>query len=48
LLLSGRGFLNFPTGAAKWLVLLIEVAATLAIATTLAAAYTGGRRDPPA
>lgn len=39
----GAGFLTFPQNLAKWLILLIETAATLAIGATLAAAYLGGR-----
>ncbi|MEA1051541.1 Na(+)/H(+) antiporter subunit B [Lamprobacter modestohalophilus] len=41
----GAGFLTYPKASAKWLILLIETAATIAIGTTLAAAYVGGR--PP-
>ncbi|MBK5929162.1 MnhB domain-containing protein [Halochromatium salexigens] len=41
----GEGFLTYPKAVAKWLILLIETAATLAIGATLAAAYVGGR--PP-
>lgn len=41
----GAGFLTYPPDWAKWLILLIETAATLAIGTTLAAAYVGGQ--PP-
>ena len=37
------GFLTFPTEIAKWLILMIETAATLSIGATLAAAYLGGR-----
>ena len=39
----GDGFLAYPPGLAKWLILTIETAATLAIGATLAAAYLGGR-----
>ncbi|MGB5733565.1 MAG: MnhB domain-containing protein, partial [Thiohalocapsa sp.] len=42
----GDGFLSFPPAVAKWLILLIETAATIAIGATLAAAYVGGRPDP--
>lgn len=41
--LAGLGFLTYPSAAAKWLILAIETAATLAIGATLAAAYLGGR-----
>lgn len=41
-MLAGPGFLAYPPGAAKWLILAIETAATLAIGATLAAAYLGG------
>ncbi|WP_462319937.1 MnhB domain-containing protein [Halochromatium sp.] len=43
LAVTGFGFLTYPPGQAKWLILLIETAATIAIGTTLAAAYVGGR-----
>lgn len=43
LMAAGLGFLTYPPGYAKWLILAIEVAATLAIGATLAAAYLGGR-----
>lgn len=43
LALTGYGFLTYPPGQAKWLILLIEAAATVAIGVTLAAAYVGGR-----
>ncbi len=43
---TGHGFLTYPAGLAKWLILLIETAATLAIGATLAAAYVGGRPAP--
>lgn len=46
LALLGDGFLSFPPSLAKWLILGIETAATLAIGATLAAAYVGGH--PPA
>ena len=39
----GGGFLTFPPAIAKWLILFIETAATIAIGATLAAAYVGGR-----
>lgn len=39
----GDGLLTYPPAFAKWLILLIETAATLAIGATLAAAYVGGR-----
>jgi len=42
LMLVGYGFLTYPLGIAKWLILAIETAATLAIGGTLAAAYLGG------
>jgi multisubunit Na+/H+ antiporter MnhB subunit len=42
LAILGAGFLTFPPGLAKWLILGIETAATLAIGATLAAAYVGG------
>ncbi|MBK1619365.1 sodium:proton antiporter [Lamprobacter modestohalophilus] len=45
---TGYGFLTYPPGQAKWLILLIETAATLAIGVTLAAAYVGGRPQPTA
>jgi multisubunit Na+/H+ antiporter MnhB subunit len=41
----GGGFLTLPPSLAKWLILSIETMATIAIGTTLAAAYVGGR--PP-
>jgi hypothetical protein len=40
--LLAQGFLTYPPGLAKWLILGIETAATLAIGATLAAAYLGG------
>ncbi len=43
LLWLGDGFLTYPPSLAKWLILLIESAATLAIGVALAAAYVGGR-----
>lgn len=43
LMVLGLGFLTYPKGVAKWLILLIETGATLAIGVTLAAAYLGGR-----
>jgi multisubunit Na+/H+ antiporter MnhB subunit len=45
LAMLGFGFLTYPKGIAKWLILLIESGATLAIGVTLAAAYLGGRPD---
>lgn len=42
LMAVGYGFLTFPLAAAKWLILAIETAATLAIGATLAAAYLAG------
>lgn len=45
LMAIGHGFLTYPPGHAKWLILTIETAATLAIGATLAAAYVGG--SPP-
>jgi multisubunit Na+/H+ antiporter MnhB subunit len=38
----GLGFLTYPPAQAKWLILLIETGATVAIGATLAAAYVGG------
>jgi len=46
LMAAGIGFLTFPQAQAKWLILAIETAATLAIGATLAAAYLAG--EPPA
>lgn len=40
--LTGQAFLQYPQGWSGTLILLIETAATLAIATTLALAYIGG------
>lgn len=40
---SGRAFLQYPDGWSGVLILLIEAAATLAIAATLALAYVGGQ-----
>lgn len=40
--IGGRAFLQYPLGWAGGLILLIESAATLAIAVTLALAYVGG------
>jgi multisubunit Na+/H+ antiporter MnhB subunit len=50
LMALGLGFLTYPPAIAKWLILLIETAATLAIGVTLAAAYLGGNpvAAPPA
>jgi multisubunit Na+/H+ antiporter MnhB subunit len=45
LMAVGTGFLTFPIAAAKWLILLIETAATVAIGATLAAAYLSGEPD---
>jgi hypothetical protein len=50
LMAAGYGFLTFPLAVAKWVILAIETAATLAIGATLAAAYLAGepaaaRRD---
>jgi len=42
LMAVGGGFLTFPLAVAKWLILFIETAATLAIGATLAAAYLAG------
>lgn len=42
LMAAGAGFLTFPEALAKWLILAIETAATLAIGATLAAAYLAG------
>ena len=39
---SGQAFLQYPQGWSGTLILLIETAATLSIATTLALAYIGG------
>jgi hypothetical protein len=39
---AGYGFLTFPLAVAKWVILAIESAATLAIGATLAAAYLAG------
>lgn len=43
---AGFGFLTYPPGQAKWLILVIETAATVSIGVTLAAAYVGGRPVP--
>ena len=43
LMVAGSGFITYPVAAAKWLILLIETAATISIGVTLAAAYVGGR-----
>ena len=48
LMASGAGFLTFPPGLAKWLILAIETAATVAIGVILAAAYVGGYPQGPA
>lgn len=42
-MLTGTGFLTYPPGWSKWLILLIETAATVSIGVTLAAAYAGGK-----
>lgn len=42
LMVVGAGFLTFPLTVAKWLILTIEAAATLAIGAALAAAYLAG------
>ena len=42
LMAAGYGFLTFPLAVAKWVILAIETAATLAIGATLAAAYLAG------
>ncbi len=42
LMAVGAGFLTFPLAVAKWLILSIETAATLAIGAALAAAYLAG------
>lgn len=47
LMLFGEGFLTYPPKLAKWLILLIEAAATVAIGVALAAAYVGGRPPGP-
>jgi multisubunit Na+/H+ antiporter MnhB subunit len=47
LMAGGSGFLTFPATFAKWLILTIETAATLAIGATLAAAYLAGEPPPP-
>jgi multisubunit Na+/H+ antiporter MnhB subunit len=39
---AGFGFLTYPPGGAKWLILVIETAATVSIGVTLIAAYVGG------
>jgi multisubunit Na+/H+ antiporter MnhB subunit len=46
LMAAGAGFLTFPVGIAKWLILVIETAATLAIGATLAAVYLAGEPLP--
>ena len=46
LLLLGRPFLGYPPALAGSLILLIESAAMLAIATTLVLAFMGGRPQP--
>jgi multisubunit Na+/H+ antiporter MnhB subunit len=48
LMASGAGFLTFPIAVAKWVILTIETAATLAIGATLAAAYLAGEPHQPA
>ncbi|WP_295543602.1 MnhB domain-containing protein [uncultured Thiohalocapsa sp.] len=47
LMVFGAGFLTYPPKLAKWLILAIEMAATVAIAVALAAAYVGGRPPGP-
>lgn len=47
LAMVGFGFLTYPLAQAKWLILLIETAATIAIGATLAAAYVGGYPPSP-
>lgn len=42
LMVAGDGFVTYPRGHAKWLILAIETAGTIAIGVTLAAAYLGG------
>jgi hypothetical protein len=42
---GGGVFLQYPSGAAGALILLIEAAATLAIGVTLAALFHGGRPE---
>jgi len=42
LMAAGYGFLTFPLAVAKWVILAIESAATLAIGATLVAAYLAG------
>ena len=42
LMTLGADFLTFPPTGAKWLILVIEAAATLSIGATLAAAYLSG------
>ena len=42
---ADRAFLQYPADMAGMLILLIEIAATLSIATALALAYLGGRPD---
>ncbi len=42
LMAVGTGFLTYPLAVAKWLILFIETAATLAIGAALAAAYLAG------
>ncbi len=43
LMALGSGFLIYPKGIAKWLILIIEATATLSIGVTLIAAFLGGR-----
>lgn len=47
LMVFGAGFLTYPPKLAKWLILGIEMAATVAIGVALAAAYVGGRPPGP-
>ncbi|MCU0833202.1 MAG: MnhB domain-containing protein [Chromatiaceae bacterium] len=46
LMALGQGFLTYPAASAKWLILMIETAATLSIGATLAAAYLAGEPVP--
>jgi multisubunit Na+/H+ antiporter MnhB subunit len=47
-MVTGLGFLTYPLAAAKWLILVIETAATVAIGATLAAAFLQGQPRPRA
>jgi hypothetical protein len=42
----GGAFLQYPPGTAKTLILVIETAAMLSIATALVLAFVGGRPAP--